>query len=46
MYVMDRQQEIEDILLGFTCAADLGERWCSIHTRLKEEDDGVICIGK
>ena len=46
MYVMDRQQEIEEILYGFTWAADLGERWCLIHTKLKEEDDGVISIGK
>ena len=46
MYVMDRQQEVKEILLGFTWAADFGERWCSILTKLKEKDDGVICIGK
>ena len=39
---MDRQQKIEtdlDIWFDFTCGTDLAERWCSIHTRLKQEDE-------
>ena len=43
---MNGQREIEKIQLAFTCATDLAEMWCSINTGLKEEDDGVICIGK
>ncbi|PVH36766.1 hypothetical protein PAHAL_6G163800 [Panicum hallii] len=40
---MDGQREREKIQLGLVCATDLAEMWCSIHTKLKEEDDSVIC---